>query len=733
MEQGQSFLSAILTELNRRKVLRTVGAYAVAVFVVLQLMDAAVEPLRLPDWLPTLVVIVLILGFPLVFILAWQLEITPEGIKKTRTAGLLTGTQNTLLFSLMMFGMAGLGYGFYGYYSNVFTNSGQNLASNPVSQQREFVAPENSIAVLPFADLSEDSSQGYFSDGIAEEILNVLAKVKGLHVAARTSSFAFRKPDKDIREIGRLLNVGTVLEGSIRKSGDRIRLTAQLINVEDGYHIWSNSYDRELDDVFAIQDEVASAIATALVDSFAGLEQKPEARSRDLAAFEAYRTGRLHWWRRSPDELQKAITLFAKALEHDPAFAPAYAAMADSWLLLAMYGNLTNMKATERAMPMIEKALEIDPGSSEGFAALGLARWQIGQKDAAESALRQAIKLNDDYIPAYLWLGGLLGEIGRLPEQNQILQQAMAIDPLNEMLAINFAGNLSSRGDYAAAIDLLKGLIALRPDSATLLRIISGHAMGNGDLVGAWRYASQSYELEPDSPVVINVLAKAWGNLGAVDKAEQLLLDGLQVANENSGLRKNYFFLLLEQGRLEKAERLLTEQYGDSVEDLPDQIQQFYYFQMSMISLVAGDKQRAMNLLEEAIQDESEQDWSGDQIFFATLSSALQLDVGNSELAEQRLTFAERAVRRARLNGLDNADIYYTESSIHALRGDSLEALESLQAAYERGFRGVWMLEIDLRLDSLRQEPQFVAIKQQIEKDIAQARTEVESFAVAAR
>jgi TolB-like protein/Flp pilus assembly protein TadD len=733
MEQGQSFLSAILTELNRRKVLRTVGAYAVAVFVMLQLMDAAVEPLRLPDWLPTLVVIVLILGFPLVFILAWQFDITPEGIKKTRTAGLLTGTQNTLLFSLMMLGMAGLGYGFYGYYSNVFTNSGQDLASNPVSQQREFVAPENSIAVLPFADLSEDSSQGYFSDGIAEEILNVLAQVKGLRVAARTSSFAFRTPDKDIREIGRLLNVGTVLEGSIRKSGDRIRLTAQLINVEDGYHIWSNSYDRELDDVFAIQDEVASAIATALVDSFAGLEQKPEARSRDLAAFEAYRTGRLHWWRRSPDELQKAITLFAKALEHDPAFAPAYAAMADSWLLLAMYGNLTNMKATERAMPMIEKALKIDPGSSEGFAALGLARWQIGQKDAAESALRQAIKLNDDYIPAYLWLGGLLGEIGRLPEQNQILQQAMAIDPLNEMLAINFANNLSSRGDYAAAIDLLKGLIALRPDSVTLLRTISGHAMENGDLVGAWRYASQSYELEPDSPVVINILASAWGNLGAVDKAEQLLLDGLQVANENFGLRKNYFFLLLEQGRLEKAERLLNEQYGDSVEGLPDQIQQFYYFQKSMISLVAGDKQRAMNLLEEAIQDGSEQDWSGDQIFFATLSSALQLDVGNPELAEQRLTSAERAVRRARLNGLDNADIYYTESSIHALRGDSLEALESLQAAYERGFRGVWMLEVDLRLDSLRQEPQFVAIKQQIEKDIAQARTEVESFAVAVR
>jgi len=732
MEQGQSFLSAVLTELNRRKVLRTVGAYAVAVFVVLQLMDAAVDPLRLPDWLPTLVVIVLILGFPLVFILAWQYEITPEGVKKTSTAGLLTGTQNTLLFSMMMLGMVGLGYGFYGYYSNVFITGGSAEVSQSVTRQREFVAPENSIAILPFADMSPDSSQAYFTDGIAEEILNVLAKVDGLHVAARTSSFAFRGLDKDIREIGRLLNVSTILEGSIRKSGDQIRMTAQLINVEDGYHIWSETYDRKLEDVFAIQDEIASSIASALVDSFAGLEQAPASRSNDLAAFEAYRTGRLHWWRRSPDELQKAITLFAKALEHDPTFAPAYAALADSWLLLSMYGNLTNMKATERAMPMIEKALRIDPESAEAFAALGLARWQIGQKDAGESALRQAIKLNEDYIPAYLWLGGLLGDLGRLPEESQILQQAMVIDPLNELLAINYAGNLARRGDDEAGKELLQELIALRPDSATLLRIIAGHVMQSGDLVAAWRYAKLSFELEPESPIIIETLASAWESIGVIDKAEQLLLDGLEIANENSSLRMTYFFLLLKQGRLEKAERMVYEQFGDSVEELPGQFQQYYYFQKSMISLVAGDKDTARVLIEKAIEDNLDQGWDGQQIYFMTLSSVLQREAGNTELAEQRLTKAERALRRARINGVDDADIYYTESSIHALRGESGAALVSLQSAYDRGFRKAWMLTTDLRLESLHQEPQFVAIKQQIERDIAQARSEVETLTIAA-
>ena len=732
MKQGQSFLSAVLTELNRRKVLRTVGAYAVGVFVVLQLMDAAVEPLRLPDWLPTLVVIVLILGFPLVFILAWKYQITPEGVKKTSTAGLLTRAQNTMLFSMMMLGMVGLGYGFYGYYSNVFTMGGTDSAELVVTDQRAFVAPENSIAVLSFADLSQEGDQTYFSDGVAEEILNVLAKIDGLHVAARTSSFAFRGMDTDIREIGRLLNVATVLEGSIRKSGDQIRLTAQLINVADGYHIWSETYDRKLDDVFAIQDEIASAIATALVDSFAGLDSKPAARTSNLAAFEAYRTGRLHWWRRSPDELHKAITLFAKALEHDPTYAPAYAAMADSWLLLSMYGNMTIMKATERAMPMIEKALEIDPESAEGFAALGLARLQIGQRDAAESAFRQAVKLDENYIPAYLWLGSLLAELGRLPEERQILQQAMVIDPLNELLAVNFAGNLTRQGDYPAGKALLQDLLALKPDSATLLRIISGFASQSGDLIDAWKYATASYELEPESPVVIETMAGAWGSIGVAENAEQLLLHGLEIASENAGMRGSYLYILLKQGRLEEADRLIQEQYGDSVEGLPEQLQQYYFVQKSLISLVRGDKVAAGDLLERAIGEDSDQAWNGMQMTILTMSSALLGESGNTELASQRLGDAERGIRRARINGLDNSGIHYMESGIYALKGNSSAALNSLQLAYDRGFRQIWILEQDLRLDSLREEPQFVAIMQQIERDIAAARSEVETLTLAA-
>ena len=292
MSERQSFFAATLAELNRRKVLRTVGAYAVGVFVLLQLMDAAVEPLRLPDWLPTLVVVVVILGFPLVFLLAWHLELRTDGIYRTEGGGLLTRAQSALLFGFMLLATAGLAVGFYQYYSGLFESVAVQQAEEA---GRDFTAPENSIAVLPFSDLSQEGNQGHVADGIAEEILNLLAQVDGLRVAARTSSFAFRDSLDDIRRIGRLLNVRTILEGSVRTSGDRIRLTAQLINVEDGYHIWSKDYDREVTDVFQIQDEVASNIAEALVESFDGLQTKPAARTDSLAASQAYRTGRLHW------------------------------------------------------------------------------------------------------------------------------------------------------------------------------------------------------------------------------------------------------------------------------------------------------------------------------------------------------------------------------------------------------------------------------------------------------
>ena len=728
MEENKPFLSAVYVELIRRKVLRTVGGYAVAVFAVLQLMDAAVEPLRLPDWIPTLITIGLILFFPIVFMLAWQFDFSGGRVRRTEASGDLSRGQSVAGFSIMLLATFGMGWGFFQYYGDVLD---EPQAAQEFQTAQDFSAPENSIAVLPFADLSEQGDQAYFSDGVSEEILNLLAQVEGLHVAARTSSFAFRDPTKNIRDIGRILNVSTVLEGSIRKVGTRVRLTAQLINVADGYHIWSQTYDRELDDVFAIQDEVASAIATALVDSFKGLQEKPTGRTYNLAAFEAFRTGRLHWWRRSPQEKQQAIELFAKALEHDPQFAPAYAAIADSLLLLSSYGNIPQMRAIERAQPMIEKALAIDPESAEAFAALGLARWQIGQNDAAESALRQAIRLNADYIPARLWLGGLLGQLGRIPEQGLVLQEAMALDPLNELLAINYAGNLYVQGNYADAKVLLSDLVLLRPDSPTLLRTLAGYSMANGDLAEGWEHAQRAYLLAPDAPVVVITMAKAWMAVGAFDESERILSEAVETWSDNAELKSQYFYLQLIAGRLEEAEQVIKDQFGSDVASLPERFQRYYHFQRGMVLTQQGEIEAARDAMELAVSAVQESALDENKLFVLSMSAMLNQRLGFEDLAEERLTEAERAVHRARVNGIDDPGIYYNEAVLHVLKGNKQHALDALEEAVERGWRDAWVLKIDGRLDPLREDARFIDLAQRVEEEVDQAREQIASLKLA--
>ncbi|HKJ18971.1 MAG TPA: hypothetical protein VJ984_16575 [Xanthomonadales bacterium] len=734
-QQKQSFLSAVLGELSRRKVLRTVGGYAVGVFVLLQLMDAAVEPLRLPAWLPTFVVVFLILGFPVVFVLAWQLDITSEGVKRTKGPGLLSKGQNAVLFSFMMVATAGLGYTFYEYYSDVFDEvaaaPGALTISSQTAQGRTFSAPENSIAVLPFTDLTAEMDQGYFADGISEEILNLLAQVDGLQVAARTSSFAFREPDANIREIGRLLNVGTVLEGSVRTSGNRVRLTAQLINVEDGFHIWSQSYDREMSDIFVIQDEVASEIARALVDSFTGLEASPASRADNLAAAEAYRTGRLMWWRRTPEDLQGAAERFAEALQHDPTFAPAYAALADTWLLLALYGNVTTMESINRANPMIERALEADPNSAEAHAALGLARSHLEQNDAAESALRHAISLNPNYVPAQLWLSTVLESQGRYPEQQLVLEKAMELDPLNELLAVNFAGNLSIRGEADRARELLNDLIAFRPDSTILLRSLAGQEMLYGNLVEGFKLALRSHNLQPEGPQDISTLAQAWLVLNSPEDAERVLMEGLELHPNNAQLQNTYWQVLLATDRLEQAASLSRQWLQDAGENTPPIITQMYNTQMGMLSFKAEDLASATEYFSAALQAEDSGKYDGFHVFIVTMAAMANKLYGNTEEAERLLTLAQRDLQRAKVNGVNNPDINYTEAVILAMSGRQDEALSKLRVAYEAGFRVAWLIDIDPRVDSLRDHPEFIAIIASINRDIKSALEEVRLLAMA--
>lgn len=710
--QNISFFSAVMAELNRRRVLRTLGGYAVAAFIGLQLLDATGDALLLAQWVKTLVAILVILGFPVVFLLSWVFQITPQGIHR-QSLGLLSKSQTIIVFVVMIAVTAATGTGLYRYYADIF------VAGQPDTPGVQTAQSENSIAVMPFTDLSENGDQAHLSDGIAEEILNLLTQVDGLKVAARTSSFAFRGENRDIKEIGRLLNVSKVLEGSIRKYGDQLRLTAQLIDVNTGFHVWSKVYDRQATDIFAIQDDVAQSIAAALLATFTGLEdaRSPFAVTNNLDAYEAYRTGRLHWWRRTPAGLQKAIELFADAIRYDPNFAPAYSGLADSWLLLASYGNLSQAEGLRKATPAIERAFKLNPQSAEAFASLGLARWQIGQNDSAETSLRQAIKLDNSYIPAQLWLAGLLVDQGRLPEEKLVLEAALERDPLNELLNINYAANRMLQGDYATGEDVLKSILEVKPNSTNVLRTLASWAGNYGHLSEAQRSAQHAVRLEPDEPLALLALAKSWMDLGDFETAENFFQRARNIAGDNEAVRSSWFFFLLASGRVDEMRRELT-----SVEllDANNPRQRVAYrndqFRRGLVELLSGHNERSLGYFERSKAAYDEFVPNSSAIDLLSIMTVAQQREGLLEAAQENLELLDRLVARARSSGFDMPDLYYTEAVTAALRGDVEAGIVKLEQAYAGGFRKLWLVQIDFRLDTLRDNTQFISFVDKLEQ-----------------
>jgi len=324
-----------------------------------------------------------------------------------------------------------------------------------------------SVAVLPFANLSADEEQEYFCDGMAEEIINALTHVEGLHVVARTSAFSFRGKEIDIREIGKKLSVNTVVEGSVRKAGNKLRITAQLINVADGYHLWSDKYDRELEDIFAIQDEISLAIVDKLKVKLLGDEKvKLVKRHTDnQEAYNLYLKGRYFWNRRTEEDLEKSIECFKRAIEKDPDYALAYTGLADSYITLPTYSSFPPEEAFPKAKEAALRALDIDNTLGEAYASLALIKLDYDWDWAgAEKQFKQAIELNPGYATAHHWYAIHLMYRARFDEAIKEIKTAQELDPLS--LVIN---RVVGRVFYFArrwdqAIDALLKTIEMEPN-----------------------------------------------------------------------------------------------------------------------------------------------------------------------------------------------------------------------------------------------------------------------------
>jgi adenylate cyclase len=457
----------LFSELKRRKVFRVAVVYVATAFVILQAADIMLPRLGVPEWAMSLVVVLVVLGFPLALVLAWALELTPDGVRVTpatvksdpaESAPSLLGKRTLVVTGVLVVLGIGLGAGW-------FLKPGDSGPTEPTTPLADPAAPDGaasaildaSIAVLPFADLSPEGDQQYFADGIAEEILNVLSRIAALSVTSRTSAFAFKSQSElSIPDIAASLGVRHVLEGSVRKAADAIRITAQLIDARSDQHLWSGTFDRELtaQNVFAIQDEIADAITEELARRLdVRIDAAPGAAggTHDLDAYEAFLVGRDLFINRNYDNMLRSIEMLEQAVAADPDFVRARGWLAMAYVVAPAWGYVdSNFDAL--AVSAADTALAADPANAEALTALGLARRALPDYAGSNDYYEQAIAADPQATTAHLWLAQNWRNLGYFDHATAATQRCLDVDPNYPLCLYSFAEIAAMQGNYDEAV-----------------------------------------------------------------------------------------------------------------------------------------------------------------------------------------------------------------------------------------------------------------------------------------
>ena len=490
---------SLFEELKRRNVFRVGIAYVLLGWAVLQGADLLLDLVDAPGWVIRVFAIAGLLGFPFALFFAWAYELTPEGIKReenvNRSQSITpqTGKKlNGIIIGLLLVVVA-----FLLIDRLLPRDESAAVPKDSSARQQEASAEsgktavgQNSIAVLPFVNMSADPEQEYFSDGLAEELLNRLAKIDQLHVAARTSSFQFKGQNLDISDIGRQLRVAHVLEGSVRKAGERVRITAQLIKVDDGFHVWSETFERQLDDIFDIQDQISGAIADALKLEL-GAAPQPASQTENNDAYQLFLRARYLLARRGEANMREAAHLFEKALDLDADFARAWAGLAYTWAMLPSYAATDTVFARRKVEEAASRALALDPHNPEPYLARARLQSTIdGQIAAASANFDKAYEMAPNNVDVVNLYGDFLFTVGRLEEAEVMERRAVELDPLDAIHHADVAGLLAARRKYAESLDFARIAARLAPD------VIDRQDMLVMALINAGQYEEAEQKIE---------------------------------------------------------------------------------------------------------------------------------------------------------------------------------------------------------------------------------------------
>lgn len=517
-------MKRFFAELRRRKVVRVAIVYIIAAWIVVEAASVVLPGLLLPEWSERLVLALAILGFPLALVLAWALELTPEGVQREKPgpADEHPSDMASALAAAAARDAAAIPA------SMAAAASAATEVTAPARTRAVRADERRAIAVLPLANMSGDPENEFFSDGISEEILNRLARQPGLRVVSRTSSFSFKNTTLDIPAIAAKLGVDIVLEGSVRRAGNRVRITAQLIDAANDAHLWSNTYDRELENIFAVQTEIAKCIVSAM-DLTPDECLECQGNTDDVDAYEFYLRGRQYFHQHLNSSLTFSLQMFSKAIDIDPTFARAYAGLADAHSLMAQWIDRSpeHLRGADEAS---EKALELAPMLPEAHASRGFALSLNGDYAGAAGCFDQALEIDPHHYDSLYLYGRSRFAEGNLDHAVELWTRAHEAQPDEfqsaslRTLALTAAGRLDEAHESnRQAVTLIEGRLALNPDDLRALGLGAGALIIAGRREEGLAMADRGLKLAPNDEGVIHNAACAYANAGDVERALELL------------------------------------------------------------------------------------------------------------------------------------------------------------------------------------------------------------------
>lgn len=718
-----------IAELKRRNVFRIAAAYALSAWILIEAGSVLLPTFGATEAFFRGYVVVVIAGFVVAVVLAWLFEWTPEGVKLDRGAAEATpseaparpaaGRLNYVIIGLLVVALT------------------VSIAFNVIEPPGTAQAAPRSIAVLPFDSLGSDPEHAAFADGIHDDLLTRLASIRSLKVISRTSVLEYRNTTKNVRQIGEELGVEAVLEGSVQRAGDNVRINLQLIDAQNDRHLWAETYYRvlTLENIFSIQQEISEAVAATLRATLSPEERaRVEATpTRDLRAYRLFKEGRHNLYQREVESLRQARAQFAEAVRLDPGFAAAYAGLAESIVLLwNNHADLPQEEAIAAAEESLGRALELDPDLADAHAVRGLLNAQVWSADrrqgtrnvAAEAAFRRALELNPNHASAWMWFASLRDQEERLDEAIELYQRAMEVDPLARIPYANLPLIYAKRGEHGAAMHVWLEAVRVHNDWPVVYAYIASHLWGMGRLDEAYAWQQRGLELAPETLAASNSLIGILVDLGQLRRAEAEI-DRVPPGHPLHGMLSGLAALI--QGDYGGAQRRFAAALTDDSPMPPRAL----HMLASDAALLAGDLDAARRHALAA--DPLLAADAGNVVDRETLRNAVKLAYidqrqGREPEASKLLRDALELVRH--LPRLGTYGYGIRDVQIYTLLGRREDALQALRHALDDGFRGSvffdgWPLELDPYLEPLRHEPRFTAMLEELEGDIAVMRDNI--------